>query len=365
MKRTALYEIHSTLGASFTENYEGWELVGHFTDPHQEHHTVRQGVGVIDLSHRGRLHLIGNDRATYLHRIISNDVEGLAVGEGNYATMLTNRGKIIADMKLYVFEDSIDIETNAETTSTLYQELDKYLIADDVTIEDFTEHTGLIGIHGPASAELLQEVYGLDVEHLPEYHSVVHEIDGQHIACIRANETGEVGYNLYTESESMEWLWDTTLTKGQTFSAQPVGLTALNTLRIEAGIPRYGAELDDSIFPQEAELEGAISFEKGCYIGQEIVARMKYRGHPNRLLRGFEITGDILPQTGDCLFDEDKEVGWITSAIVSPTFGKKIGMGYVRVAFTDEGSQVEIETTDGRMNAMVRLLPFYQRDLHI
>ena len=244
----------------------------------------------------GGLHLIGNDRATYLHRIISNDVEGLAVGEGNYATMLTNRGKIIADMKLYVFEDSIDIETNAETTSTLYQELDKYLIADDVTIEDFTERTGLIGIHGPASAELLQEVYGLDVEHLPEYHSVVHEIDGQHIACIRANETGEVGYNLYTESESTEWLWDTTLVKGRRFGVQPVGLTALNSLRIEAGIPRYGAELDDSIFPQEAELEGAISFEKGCYIGQEIVARMKYRGHPNRLLRGFEITATSYPR---------------------------------------------------------------------
>ena len=92
---------------------------------------------------------------------------------------------------------------------------------------------------------------------------------------------------------------------------------------------------------------------------------MKYRGHPNRLLRGFEITGDILPQTGDCLFDEDKEVGWKTSVIVSPTFGKKIGMGYVRVAFTDEGSQVEVETADGRVNATVQLLPFYQRDLHI
>ena len=362
MKRTPLYEIHGALGATFTESCEDWQLVGHFTDPRQEHRTVRQGVGVIDLSHRGRLRLTGNDCAQYLHRIISNDVEGVAVGKGNYATILTNRGKIIADMKVYVFEDSIGIETNAETTSILYQELDKYLIADDVTIEELTEHTGAVGVHGPKSAELLQEVYGFDVGDLPEYHSVVHEIDGRRIVCVRANETGEVGYNLCTASESMEWLWDTFLTKGRAFSAEPVGLTALNSLRIEAGIPRFGAELGDSVFPLEAELEGAISFEKGCYIGQEIVARMKYRGHPNRLLRGFEITSDAPPQSGDRLFDEDKEIGWLTSAVVSPTLGKTIGMGYVRVAFTDEGSQVEVQTAGSRVDATVRLLPFYQRD---
>ena len=363
MKRTSLYEIHHALGATFTESYEDWQLVGHFTDPDQEHRAVRQDVGVIDLSHHGRLGLTGADRAAYLHRIISNDVEGLSVGEGNYATILTNRGKIIADMKVYVFEESIGIETNAETTSILYQELDKYLIADDVTIEDFTERTGAVGVHGPKSAELLQDVFGFDVGSLLEYHSIIHEIDGQRIICVRANETGEVGYNLCTASESMEWLWDTILTKGRTFGTEPVGLTALNSLRIEAGIPQYGAELDDSVFPGEAELEQAISFEKGCYIGQEIVARMKYRGHPNRLLRGFEIASDIPPQSGDRLFDEDKEIGWITSAVVSPTLGKTIGMGYVRTAFTDEDSEVKVEMADGQVNVTVRLLPFYQCDV--
>ena len=363
MKRTPLYETHRTLGATFTKRYEDWELVGHFTDPLQEHYAVRQGVGVVDLSHRGRLRLTGSDRAAYLHRIISNEVEGLSVGEGNYATILTNRGKIIADMNVYVFEESIGIETNAETTSILYQELDKYLIADDVTIEDFTERTGAVGVHGPKSAELLQDVFGFDVEDLPEYHSIVDEIDGQWIVCVRANETGEVGYNVCTASESMEWLWDTILTKGRAFGAEPVGLTALNSLRIEAGIPQFGAELDDSIFPGEAELEQAISFEKGCYIGQEIVARMKYRGHPNRLLRGFEIASDTPPQSGDRLFDGDKDIGWLTSVVVSPTLGETIGLGYVRTAFTDQGSQVEIETADSRVNATVRVLPFYQRDM--
>ena len=362
MKKTSLYEIHHALGATFTDKYEGWQLVAHFTDSNREHQAVRDSVGVIDLSHRGRLRLTGNDRAAYLHRIISNDVEGLAVGEGNYATILTNRGKIIAAMKVCVFEESIGIETNAETTSTLYQELDKYLIADDVTIEDFTERTGAVGVHGPKSAELLKDAYGFDVRDLPEYHSVVDEIDGRRVVCVRANETGEVGYNLCTASESIEWLWDTILTKGRAFSAEPVGLTALNSLRVEAGIPRCGAELGDSIFPGEAELENAISYEKGCYIGQEIVARMKYRGHPNRLLRGFKIAGDIPPQNGDRLLDGDNEIGWITSALVSPTFDMPIAMGYVRTAFTDEDSEVEVETETGRVKARVQLLPFYRRD---
>ena len=363
MKKTPLYETHHAFGATFVKDYEEWELVDHFTNPDQEHHAVRQGAGLLDLSHRGRLRLTGSDRAAYLHRIISNDVEGLAVGRGNYATILTNRGKIIADMKVFVFEDAVGIETSAETTSTLYQELDKYLIADDVNIEDLSDSTGVIGVHGPKSTELLWEVYGLDVEHLSDYHNIFHETDGRRIICARVNETGEIGYNLCTASESIGWLWDTILAKGRAFGVAPVGLTALNSLRIEAGIPRYGAELGDSIFPGEAELEDAISYEKGCYIGQEIVARMKYRGHPNRLLRGFKITDDTLPQSGDLLYDADTEIGWITSAVVSPTLGIPIAMGYVRTAFTDEDSEVDVETVSGRVKAKVQLLPFYWRNV--
>ena len=358
MKTTPLYETHRALGATFREIHEDWELVDCFTDPQQEHRAVRTGVGILDLSHRGRLRLTGEDRAIYLHRIISNDVEGLRIGEGNYATILTNRGKLLADMSVYVLEEAIAIETSAETTQILTQELDKYLIADDVVIEDVTDKTGLIGVHGPKSADLIRNAFGIDVDGRREHHTVSHRVEDKWIVCIRANETGEIGYNLYTASASMEWLWDATLTKGRELGAYPVGLTALNSLRIEAGVPQYGAELSDSIIPLEAELENALDFEKGCYIGQEIVARMKYRGHPNRLLRGFKIGHDIPPEQGSPIFSGEKEVGWITSAIYSPTLGETIGMGYVRTAFTDSNSKVEVETSAGRVNATVVLLPF-------
>ena len=358
MKKTPLYETHRNLGATFREIHEGWDLVDYFSDPRQEHHAVRTGVGISDLSHRGRLRLTGEDRAKYLHRIISNDVEGLGVGDGNYATILTNRGKLIADMKVYVLEEEFVIATNAETTQILAQELDKYLIADDAVIDDVTDRTGMIGVHGPKSADLMRNAFGMDVDGLQEHYSVSCTVEDRWIVCIRANETGEIGYNLYTASTSLEWLWDAALTKGREFGVYPVGLNALNLLRIEAGIPQYGAELTDSIIPLEAELKNALDFEKGCYIGQEIVARMNYRGHPNRLLRGLKIDHDTPPDQGSLIFNGEKEVGWITSAINSPTLGETIGMGYVRTAFSDSNSEVEIETADGRVKATVVLLPF-------
>jgi folate-binding protein YgfZ len=154
------------------------------------------------------------------------------------------------------------------------------------------------------------------------------------------------------------------MTEGARFDVQPIGWNALESLRIEAGVPRYGTELTDSIIPLEAELEHAIDFEKGCYIGQEIVARMKYRGHPNRLLRGIEIDADFTLQ--DChklpldarVFNGDKEVGWITSATFAPTLGKSVALGYVRMEVTEAGSRVQIKTSEGYVDGAVVLLPF-------
>ena len=360
MKRTSLYNAHTKIGATFTVRHGDWELVSHFANPVEEHRAVRNAVGIADLSHLGRLWLTGADRAAFLHRINSNDVEGLKVGAGNYAMMLTNRGKIISDMKVCAFWDAIGITTNAETTEILFEELDKYIIADDVNLEDCTDRTGIIALHGPRSISLLQAGLGIDVSGLEEFHAICHEAEGRSIACIRADETGEIGYELHVATESMGWLWDILLSKGREFGALPVGLTALTSLRIEAGIPRHGAELTDSVIPLEAELEHAVDFEKGCYIGQEIVARMKYRGHPNRLLRGLEVECNTPLAQGDIILGDDKEIGWVTSAVASPTLGKTIALGYVRMAYTEAGSTVKIVTTNKSVDATVALLPFYK-----
>ena len=368
MKTTPLYHTQEQFGATFAKRHNDWHVAAQFTDPISEHHAVRRSVGIADVSYRGRHRLVGEDRAKFLHRIISNDVESLSAGQGTYAMILTHRGKIIADFNVYILKDMIGIDTAAETTEILFNELDKYIVADDVEISDLTAETGAIAVHGPQSLDLVQSVLGMDaLADLPERHNCFHAADAlfnSNTVCARTDTTGEIGYTLYTASEAVVPLWERLMREGERFNVQPIGWNALESLRIEAGIPRYGAELTDAVIPLEAELEHAIDFEKGCYIGQEIVARMKYRGHPNRLLRGIEIEGAsaaVEPfeiRHGARVFNTDKEVGWITSATFAPTLGRSIAMAYVRVAVTEAGSRVQIETSEGQVDGTIALLPF-------
>ena len=368
MKTTPLYHTLERFGATFTKKHDDWNVAAQFTDPVSEHHAVRRDVGIADVSYRGRHRLVGADRAKFLHRIVSNDVETLSAGQGTYATILTHRGKIIADFNVYVLKDMIGIDTAPETTETLFNELDKYIIADDVEISDVTAETGAIAVHGPRSSALVQSVLGInDMTDFPERHHCFHEADAlfnYSVVCARTETTGEIGYTLYTSAEALAPLWERLVREGEPFNVQPIGWNALESLRIEAGVPRYGAELTDAVIPLEAELEHAIDFEKGCYIGQEIVARMKYRGHPNRLLRGIEIE-DMSASSesfelshGTQVFNKDKAVGWITSTAFAPTLGKPIAMAYVRMAVTEAGSRVQIATSEGQRQGTIALLPF-------
>ena len=357
MKTTPLYEIHRKLGATFGERHGCWNLAVQFTDAISEHKAVRTDVGIADISYHGILTLTGEDRAKFLHRLISNDVENLSDGQGNYATLLTNRGKIIADLNVYILEDEIYISTAPESAENAFAELDKYLIADDVELSLETDKIGAIAVYGPKSPELVQSVLEMEnLRELSEHHSRICRVDNQRTVCVRSDTVGESGYHLYTPTNALEVLWEKLIAERP--NVVPIGWDALESLRIEAGTPRYGTELTDAIIPLEADLEHAIDFEKGCYIGQEIVARMKYRGHPNRLLRGIEIDAENAIQQNSKIFSGDKEVGWVTSSAYSPTLGKLIALGYVRMAFTEQGSQIQIETEEGRVNGTVVELPF-------
>ncbi|RKU28652.1 hypothetical protein C6497_07780 [Candidatus Poribacteria bacterium] len=356
MKTTPLYKIHSKLEATFVECLDGWTLPLHYSDPISEHLSVRSKVGITDVSYQGVLELTGEDRASFLHRLISNDVENLSVGDGNYATLLTHRGKIIADINVYNLKDSIYVITAPQVIDTLFTEFDKYIIADDVELKKVTD-VGIIAVAGPNASELVENALDTDrLDSLAEYGSIRVDFNTDCVICVRSDFFGGIGFQLITSSGNLEELW-TSLTSFNT-EVTPFGYQTQESLRIEAGTPVYSKELTDSVIPLEAELDNAIDFEKGCYIGQEIVARMKYRGHPNRLLRGIEIQSESLIHDNAKIYDGDKEIGWVTSSTYSPLLEKHIALGYVRMAYTDPGCIVELEVSDGHLTGTITVLPF-------
>jgi folate-binding protein YgfZ len=314
---------------------------------------VRQGAGVADLSDRGKVRITGRDRATWLHGMTTNEVQSLQPGEGNYGAFLTNRGKMLGDYRLVVCEDFLLFDTEPEVRDSLPATLDRYLISEDAAILPEHDAWALLGVFGTGSGSALATALGADLPPLALYHSTL----VADVIVARQNRTGEEGYDVWAPAQEGQGLYDALVAAG----AAPIGDEALEILRIEAGIPRYGADMTDETIPLEARLDHAVSFTKGCYVGQEIVARMHYRGHANWLLVGLRFEGERVPASGTDLFageDTAKRSGWVTSAAYSPTLDAVIGLGYVRVEQLEEATRLAAKHAAGWIAAQVVETPF-------
>jgi len=359
-KRTPLYEIHKSLGATFQE-YGEWELPEKFIGVTEEYQAVRNQVGVIDLSFRGKLQLSGPDRAQFLHGMVTQDIQGLGEGAGAYAAMLTPKGHILADMNVYNLGDGLLLEVEPELKDKVAKILDKYLFV-NATLTDVTEAYGLLSLQGPKSDVLLNALVDEPVTSVEELKHVRRHLAGVELSVIQTRETGEIGFKLLIPQDPLQTIWEA-LMEQEWADLKPVGMAAWDILRVEAGIPRYGRDMDENNLPLEAGIEArAISYTKGCYVGQEVVARMKYRGQANRLLMGLKFQGGtVVPQKGDKIRKEDQEVGWITSAVFSPGFKSPLAMGYIHRTFTEPGTSVVVESRQGPLAGEVVPLPFYKR----
>ena len=188
------------------------------------------------------------------------------------------------------------------------------------------------------------------------------DFGGATLLIIRSEITGEIGYDLVVQTGALVRLWEALFEKGRTMGVRPIGLRALDTLRIEAGIPRYGIDMDEETIPLEARLENkAISYTKGCYVGQEVVARATYRGHVNWLLSGLKSEGETVPLKGDKIFSDDREVGHVTSAILSPTLHRPIALAYLRREVSEAGTLLTLRVESQAIPVKVVTLPFYQK----
>jgi glycine cleavage system T protein len=349
-----LWEMHASEGVCCGEYHGAWVPL-RFTNAQREHLAVRHAVGFLDFSFRARIAARGEDHVSFLHNILSNDIKRLRPAQGTYATLLNVKGQILVDLRVYRETDRILLETDADLREKAWQALERYIVMDDVTLERL-DAWGL-SVQGPRSRELLVAA-GLELPPLEEFDHFHATWSGGPLHITRGSSTGEEGYDLWGSAETTRAAWQALQRAAATFEALPCGTEALESLRIEAGIPRYGSELGEDTIPLEAGLLNALSFSKGCYPGQEIVERARSRGHVNWKLVGLTLVGVHVPAPGSKIRADGKEVGEVTSACFSPTLQKPLALAYLRREFSEPGTPVTVDCAGA---AQVSVLPFYQR----
>jgi folate-binding protein YgfZ len=318
-----------------------------------QHRAAMTAAGVIDRSTLGKATVTGRDRAAFLQGMLSNDVKALGPGQGCPAAFLDAHGKVVSLLTVYALEDRILLELPAGSTDTFLQVIDKFLISEKAYFEAADDAYAILAVQGPDAERMLAGLSGATLDAAPYSHQEV-EIAGAPVRIARHRLAVTPGFHCWTAISHAEALGKALREAG----AVTVGAFALETLRIEAGIPAYGRDVDETVILPETRLDAFVSFTKGCYIGQETVARVKYRGHINRGLAGMVLEGDRLPAQGDAITAEDKEIGRVTSAIRSIALGKPIALGYIRREYFAAGSVVTVVTGEGPVPAHVAELPF-------
>lgn len=334
----------------------GQQLPARFSGLEREWVAVRQRCGVLDARFRGLLRLGGSDRLTFLQGMLTNDVVALKDGQGAYAALLTVQGHIVSDLRVYVLADEIWLDLPVQRVGAVRESLDRYIIADDVEfVADGDAMVPLVAIEGPHAAAALAAACGGTVTALPALAHRAVDLDGRQLRIAAASHCGERGYLICGAPEADAELWQRLCAAG----AEPVGMDALDVLRLEAGIPWYDRDMDESMLISEVGLEAAISFRKGCYLGQEVVERVVARGQVHRKLVGLVCDALEPPDAKTKLQRGGKDVGWITSARWSPAVQAVVALGYVRRECWEVGTDLLVALPGASRRARVTRLPFY------
>ena len=341
-------------GAVFAP-FGGIDLPVRFADLRAEWSAVRQRCGLIDARFRALLRATGTDRIGFLQGMVSNDVAGLRDGAGTYAALLTQQGKVVSDLRIYALADELWLDVPAARATAVRESLERYVVADDVEFVAAEPWTPLVVLEGPLAARTLVAVTGESLAPVPSLAHREVDFDGTPLRVVAATHGGEAGFMLCGDNAVGGTLWEHCRAAG----AEPVGMEALNVLRLEAGIPWHGWDMDETTLVAEVGLETAISYEKGCYLGQEVVERVAARGQVHRKLRGLTCAGGVAPAAGAPLTRDGQEVGWITSAVWSPACAAVIALGYLRRECCEPDTEVEVALPAGSVSARVTPLPFY------
>ena len=344
--QTPLAELHRAAGAEFGE-YFGVRLPAQYRDPLGEYGAARKGVALVDTNFRAIFAFSGPDRVRYLNAVTSGDIRGLATGQSTLGLLLNAQGHMLAELITLALEARLLVLGHAFLRQRTFDILEKFIIMDDATLADETPQTGTIAIEGPKAPDLLRELMRIKYAQLPAAAHVetMLEVSGMAIPCrvLRHSLFGFQGAELLLSRETLPSAWAALSTAARAVGGSPIGYRALEMLRLEAGIPWFGIDFDEHHIPQEAGVEAThTSCTKGCYTGQEIVERVRSRGHVNRRLTGLLFNSAEVPKPGAAVLAADAtEAGHVTSAAFSPLAGKAIGMAYLRREYLQPGTTLQ------------------------
>jgi len=358
MKRTWLYDRHKALGAKFF-NFYGWEMPLEYSGVVSEHEAVRFAAGVFDVSHMGVIEVGGEQSEEFLGKALSILPEKIAVDTARYALMLNHEGGIVDDLMVYRLTDTrflLCVNSKSANKDTLWlQDIAKDY---DTILVDDSPDTAILAVQGPASWEVVSEVFGIDPASFKYHHFINSEHDGTGYILSKSGYTGERGFEVFVHKKTAVRLWDEILLAGEKHHLLPCGLGARDTLRLEMGYILYGNDADENTSPLEAGLMFAVDEENTDYIGREALAELREKG-PARRLVAMELLQRGVPRQGCRIFSGNDDVGVVTSGNFSPVLKKGIALGYIPSGVPVDNLSIVIR--DKRHVVKVVEPPFYRK----
>jgi folate-binding protein YgfZ len=333
-----------------------------YGDIRGEYDAIRGAVAVIDLSAAGKLQVSGKNSVQFLNGLISNDVKSLNPGEGVLVAFPTVHGKLLALSRIYKLSEYLLLELDEINREKIFKNLSRFVPAGDFFVTDVSDQFALFSLQGPRTMELIEALTGQTADD-KQYNIGERQIGGTQVFIASHNRCGETGFDIFVPAEFSQKVLETIQERGIIFGARRAGAEAFEIARIEAGVPREGVDAGEDYIILESELESAVSYTKGCYLGQEIIARIHWRGEPAKRLRGLLIDADQAPQPGAELFtDEGKKVGEITSSARSFALDRFIALGYVHRYHLTPGTEFVLKRNGAELGrAELVDLPFIKK----
>ena len=360
MKNTALTAVHQKLGAKMV-SFAGYNMPVSYEGVTIEHETVRNSVGIFDVSHMGEFLISGPNALALIQKVSSNDASKLTVGKAQYSYLPNDKGGIVDDLIVYRIKEAVYmLVVNASNIEKDWNWITGHNTM-NAEMRNISEAYSLLAIQGPKAVEAMQRISSLDLAAIPFYSFQVGDFAGiENVIISATGYTGSGGFEIYCKNEEAEQIWNAVLEAGESYGIKPIGLAARDTLRLEMGYCLYGNDINDGTSPLDAGLSWVTKFEKEFINGTALKAA-KDKGTVNRLI-GFELNERGIPRQHYTIVDQDgQKIGEVTSGTMSPSLQKGIGLGYVPAKFAKPGSQIGIEIRKKIVPATVVKLPFYKR----